>query len=288
VVPDFDQPPHASLNEVVRWQAGRARQLARGGWKRAGVNGSNGKIVEPDGPVASPRLLLGNGHEPPSAEAYRTLRTSLLLSREGGAPRVIVIASAAGTEGKTTTAVNTAAALASSGAPVLLIDGDLRLPRCHDALGLPLEPGLSEYLSGDVTAEPIQPTGVPNLSFLAAGHLGANPTQLLTSWRLGMLLWQARKTFDFIVIDSPPLLAVSDALLLANLADGVVLVTERGKTTLDGVKGAVQRLQQAGVTTLGVVLNRGEIEFEYYRYTRATVRTHTVPAAPVEGEEQYS
>jgi Mrp family chromosome partitioning ATPase len=104
-----------------------------------------------------------------------------------------------------------------------------------------------------------------------------------------MLLWQARKTFDFIVIDTPPLLAVSDALLVANLADGVVLVTERGKTTLDSMKGAVQRLQQAGVTTLGVVLNRGEIEFEYYRYTRATARPHVVTApASAEGEEQYS
>jgi uncharacterized protein involved in exopolysaccharide biosynthesis len=167
VVPDFDAPPHGSLNDAVRWQAGRARQLARIGWRRATPNG-NGKTVEPDGAVASPRLLLGDGHEPPSAEAYRTLRTSLLLSRDGGAPRVIVISSATGTEGKTTTAVNTAAALASSGAPVLLIDGDLRLPRCHDSLKLPLDPGLSEYLAGETSAEPIQPTGVPNLSFLAA------------------------------------------------------------------------------------------------------------------------
>jgi capsular exopolysaccharide synthesis family protein len=265
IIPDFDAPPPGPLPERLRWHAARARRRAVTEWARiAKLMSSNGKrvVVQP-----APPLVLGNGHDFLSAEAYRTLSTALVLPRTSASPRVIVITSAAGAEGKTTTAVNTAAALASAEAGVLLIDGDLRLPRCHESLGLPLGPGLSEYLGSDGNAESIQPTRIANLSFLAAGRLGANPNQLLTSWRLGMLLWQARKSFDFVVIDSPPVLAVSDALLLANLADGVIVVAERGRTREHALRSTVQRLYDAGVVPLGVVLNRGEVEPEYYRYT---------------------
>src|SRR6185295_12794327 len=104
----------------------------------------------------------------------------LLLSR-ATSPRVILVASASGTEGKTTTAVNTAAALASCGTPVLLIDGDLRLSRCHESLGRPVEPGLAEYLAGRVPEPPFQRTNVDNLFLLAAGRVPRNPGELLTS-----------------------------------------------------------------------------------------------------------
>src|SRR5206468_655628 len=140
--------------------------------------------------------------------------------------RVIVVTSATGNEGKTTTAVNTAAALATCGTPVLLIDGDLRLARCHEALGRPIEPGLAEYLASRVPEPPIQQTNIDNLFLLSAGRLPRNPGELLTSWRMSKLLRDARERYAFVVIDSPPVLVLSDGLLLANLADGVIVVAE--------------------------------------------------------------
>ena len=230
---------------------------------------SKGSLVpeDHDAGIPSPRLVLADRVFSPSAEAYRTLRTSLLLNQTPTPPRVIVIASAVGTEGKTTTAVNTAASLASCGATVLLVDGDLRLPRCHEALGLPLDPGLSGYLAGQVLSQPIQATSVKNLSFVAAGRPVQNPAELLTSWRMWQFLKAARDHFDFVVIDSPPLLAVSDGLLLSNVADGVLLVVESGRSREEQVHAAMLRLHQTGAVALGVVLNRGETENEYYDYS---------------------
>ncbi len=204
-----------------------------------------------------------------SVEAYRTLRTSLLLKQAPNSPRTIVFTSAVGTEGKTTTAVNTAVALASCGTSVLLIDGDLRLPRCHEALGLPGRPGLGEYLAGQLRSQPIQSTDVPNLSFVSAGRAPLNPTELLTSWRMWQLVRGARERFDYVIIDSPPVLAVSDALLLANIADGVVLVVQSRRSREDQAHAAIMRLQQVGAVILGAVLNRGEVDHEYYHYAYA-------------------
>jgi capsular exopolysaccharide synthesis family protein len=217
----------------------------------------------------------------PSAEAYQTLRTALLLSRGSTHPRVLLVTSAAAREGKTTTAVNMSLALASCGATVLLIDGDLRLPRCHEALRMAGHPGLTEYLSGRIVAHPIQATANRNLSFIAAGGAVANPTELLTSWRLSVLLRAIRKRFDYVVIDSPPVLAVSDGLLLANAVDGVLLVAESQRSATDRVQLAVRRLNQAGARVLGAVLNRGEVEREYYRYQYQRPRNGTDGSSPI-------
>jgi len=245
--------------------------------RRAGSANGNLSNRDPHAGIPSPRLLLGNGNVPSSAEAYRTLRTSLLLNQTPTPPRVIVIASAVGTEGKTTTAVNTAASLASCGATVLLVDGDLRLPRCHEALSVPLEPGLSGYLAGEALAQPIQATRVKNLSFVAAGRPVQNPAELLTSWRMWQFLKGARDHFDFVVIDSPPLLAVSDGLLLANVADGVLLVVESGRSREEQLQAAMLRLHQTGAVALGAVLNRGEVEVGYYDYSSPWGRVATEP-----------
>jgi receptor protein-tyrosine kinase len=231
-----------------------------------------------------PKLVLGNGHVWHSAEAYRTLRTSLLLHPSGAIPRVILVTSAIGTEGKTTTAVNTAAALATCGVRVLLIDGDLRLPRCHESLGMEPEPGLSEFLAWKLAEPPIRPTRVENLSFISAGGFVREATELLASWRMCELVERVRGEFDFVVIDSPPLLAVSDGVLIANLSDGVVLVADRGRSRRDQVRAAVQRLMQTGVAPLGAVLNRGEMEFSYYRYSRPS-RSAPPPGATAAQED---
>jgi succinoglycan biosynthesis transport protein ExoP len=223
-------------------------------------------------------LLIGNGTMPPRAEPYRTLRTSILLAPEN-TPQAILVASAAGAEGKTTTAINVAASLARCGASVLLIDGDLRLPRCHQALDLPVGPGLADFLAGRVPVEPIVPTKIENLSFLSAGTAAGNPAELLTSAPMSAMLRQVRERFNFIVIDSPPLLAVSDGYLLGNMADGVILVAERGRSRHDRLRMALQRLYETGAAPLGVVLNRGTIEREYYGYKR-TMKQST-PRRPV-------
>jgi capsular exopolysaccharide synthesis family protein len=267
VIPDFDTVLPHSAGARIRQRVAHTQHKAAKGLKRIGFGG-NGRhghgVLDPS--QASPPLVLGNGGTlPPPAEAYRTLRTSLLLSR-AVSPRVILIASAAGGEGKTTTAVNTAAALASCGATVLLIDADLRRPCCHHTLGVESEPGLSEFLTGQIETHPIQTTHIPNLSLLAAGQQVSNPTELLTSWLMCKLVQEAREKFDFVVLDSPPLLAVSDGLLLANLADGVVFVAEQGKSRSDRIRLAVQRLHTTGALPLGAVLNRGHVETEFYQY----------------------
>jgi len=281
VVPNFD-----GLLDDRKGLFSRVLRLGRTGSPNGHTNGhvnghanGNGKNGNGDGndikpaakPAAdpdSPPLLLGNGSVPPPAEAYRTLRTALLLSR-AISPRVILVSSATGAEGKTTTAVNMAAALATCGAKVLLVDADLRQPRCHTALGVTTSPGLGDFLTGRVAAEPIQPTHVENLSLLAAGHPAPNPTELLTSWLMCKLLQDARERYEFVVLDSPPLLAVSDGLLLANLADGVIFVAESGRSRQDDARVAIERVLQTGGVPVGAVLNRGRGDEAYYRYYQA-------------------
>ena len=274
VVPELDVTGPMAARDRLKRRAARAQRLARARFKQVAERVSssnshdNGHGAAATAAVKSPSLVLGNGHISASAEAFRTLRTELLLCRPSSTPRVLLISSAVSGEGKTTTAVNTAAALATCGATVLLIDGDLRLSRCHEAIGLAEAPGLTEYLLGEVTSEPIQETSVERLSFLSAGRFVANPSELLTSWRMAKLLQQARERYDFVVIDSPPLLAVSDGLLLANLSDGVIVVTERGRSRHDHLRTILQRLHHSGAVAVGAVLNRGDADSEYYRYSR--------------------
>lgn len=266
VVPELEVSGPMAARERLKLRAARAQRLARARFKQVAERVSGNAVVAaaPKGPS----LVLGNGHINASAEAFRTLRTELLLCRPSSTPRVLLVTSAVSGEGKTTTAVNTAAALATCGATVLLIDGDLRLSRCHEAIGLAEAPGLTEYLLGEVTSEPIQETSVERLSFLSAGRFVANPSELLTSWRMAKLLQMARERYDFVVIDSPPLLAVSDGLLLANLSDGVIVVTERGRSRHDHLRTILQRLHHTGAVAVGAVLNRGDADSEYYRYSR--------------------
>ncbi len=269
VVPDYDQPLVGSARLRLRRRLGRTRRRALDTWKRLGYLAFGNDAGAPPPPLGRPPFLLGNGTMPPRAEPYRTLRTALLLAPV--APQAIVITSSGASEGKSTTAVNTAAALARCGATVLLIDGDLRLPRCHQALGLPIGPGLTDFLAGEVSEAPIVSTHVDNLSFLPAGHAVPNTAELLAAEPMSAFLRAMREQFNFIIIDTPPILAVSDGLLLANLADGVVLVAQRGKSRHDRLRITLERLHQTGARILGVVLNRGGIDMEYTSY-RQTMR----------------
>jgi succinoglycan biosynthesis transport protein ExoP len=200
-------------------------------------------------------------------EAYRNLRTALLLSRAGAPPRMMLITSATSREGKTVTAVNIAAMLAQLGGDTLLIDADLRRARCHRVLAVNNHPGLTEVLTGARELhEVIQSTEVDNLYLLSAGSVPPNPTELLGSARMEESLKRLHENCEFVVIDSSPVLPVSDALLLAKLVDGVIVVANGTTTPRQQIRSACARIEYARGKILGVVLNRIKVNNPEYRY----------------------
>jgi len=203
-------------------------------------------------------------------EAYRSLRTALLLSRAGAPPKVLLITSAMSREGKTVTAVNTAVMLAQLGSNVLLIDADLRRARCHRVLAVDNHLGLTEVLTGSRELhEMIRQTEIENLHFLSSGSVPPNPTELLGSSKLGETLGRLREHYEYIVIDSPPVLPVSDSMLLAKVIDGAMLVANASATPRQQVKAACARLEYARAKILGVVLNKVKVhsaDYQPYHY----------------------
>ena len=221
-----------------------------------------------------PNTLMLLGSNSSAAEAYRALRTSVLLSAAGHAPRTILVTSGQPSEGKTTTAINTAVSLANLGASVLLIDADLRRPSIHKAFELDKMRGLSTYLSRDVEVkELIQKTEVPNLSLLPCGPPPPNPAELIGSERMKDMLRLLAQRYDHILIDSPPLMHVTDPVILSTLVDGVILVVHGGRSSRHMVQRARQELVSVGAKIFGIVLNNIDLAREgyydnyyYYRY----------------------
>jgi len=202
-----------------------------------------------------------------SAEAYRTLRTSILLSSWGAPPKVLLVTSPLAQEGKTTTSVNTAIVLAQRGARVLLVDADLRRPSIHKAFAVPQRPGLSEYLTGNISECPITPWAqLPNLYVLPSGGSPPHPAELLGSALMNNLLAEWRKQFDHIVIDTPPALSVTDAVLLSVQADSVILVIRSGQTTKQALRRARQLLAYVNSKIIGVVVNAMDLNASDYYY----------------------
>jgi succinoglycan biosynthesis transport protein ExoP len=225
------------------------------------------------GPYRNNRYVVSyNGRYSILGEAYRNLRTGLMLSRAGSHPRVTLITSAVPEEGKTTVSVNTAIVLAHAGGKVLLIDADLRIPQCHRRLAVSNTRGLTEVLTGLATPEEcIQPTAVDNLFLMTSGQTPPNPSELLSSPQMRQLLEHLAQSFDHIIIDSPPALPVSDPIVLAQLVDGVVLVAGASKTPKHQIKAALGRLRHAHAKVFGIVLNRIKLHkldyfYPYYKY----------------------
>jgi len=201
----------------------------------------------------------------PIAEAYRAVRTSILLSRAGEAPRTILFTSPGTGEGKTTTTLNTAIMFAQLGAPVLVIDADLRRPQCHEVLGTPNEVGLTELLTGQADpAQAVQQTRTP-LFLLSSGKQPPNPSELLGSERMKILLGTLQKQYEYILIDSPPVNSVIDPIVLSPAVDGVVLVIDQTDTSHRMAREARKKLEFARARILGTVLNRSDhVEDRYF------------------------
>jgi polysaccharide biosynthesis transport protein len=202
------------------------------------------------------------------AESYRALRTSLLLTFAGGPPKVILITSALPEEGKTTTSVNSAIVLAQKGTRVLLIDADLRRPSIHKTFGMGPKLGLSNVLTGTASLqETIIPSMVlPDLFILPAGTPPPNPAELLASTKMKNILEQLRKHYDHIVIDSPPTLSVTDAVVMSTGADAVVLVIHSGHTTKPALRRARDILLQVNARVCGVLVNAVDLNSPDYYY----------------------
>src|SRR5216684_3689055 len=191
------------------------------------------------------------------AESYRALRTSLLLSNLGAPPKVIMVTSARPQEGKTTTSINTAIVLAQKGVRVLLVDGDLRRPSIHKTLGMGPRSGLSNVLTGSATLQQTITTSpvLPNLFIMPAGTPPPNPAELLASSNMRDLIVELRELYDHIVIDTPPTLSVTDAVVLSPRADATILVIRSGQTTKPALRRARDILMQVNAHVAGVLLN---------------------------------
>jgi polysaccharide biosynthesis transport protein len=204
----------------------------------------------------------------PVAESCRSLRTNILFSGADRQLKTIVVSSPHPREGKTTCVVYLGTTMAQSGQRVLLIDTDMRRPRLHNLIGTNNEKGLSNLIIGDTDYDSmIKQTEIPNLFVLPCGPLPPNPAELLMTNRFGVVLGELAKRFDRIILDSPPLHPVTDAVVLAQQVDGVILVAQSGRTLRDDLKRASRQVRSVKGSLVGVILNAMEMsEKGYYGY----------------------
>jgi tyrosine-protein kinase Etk/Wzc len=193
----------------------------------------------------------------PAAEAYRNLRMNLMFMSTDDEPiRTVLFSSPGPSEGKSTTAINFAVMLAQQGQRVLMIDADLRRPSLHRALDVLREPGLTNLLIGNAEPrETVRPNVLPNLDFLPSGPFPPNPSELLNSKAMARMLEEFEGRYDQVIVDSPPVLAVTDAAILAVHTDGVVMVLRSGETEQRTAERSVEQLRRLGVRVFGAVLN---------------------------------
>lgn len=200
-------------------------------------------------------LIVQKDSKSPISEAYRAVRTNLQFASAGRDINCIIFTSATPSEGKSASISNVALAMAQDGKKVLLIDADMRKPVQHQIFGL-FNKGLSNCIAMNMSLdEAIQPSDHPNLDILASGPVPPNPSELLGSQKMDELLQQVKNIYDYVLVDMPPVLAVTDAAVLSSKVDGIVFVIRSGKISPDEAKLAKSRLEQAGANILGAVLN---------------------------------
>jgi non-specific protein-tyrosine kinase len=202
----------------------------------------------------------------PASEAYRTLRTNIQFSSLDKPVRTILVTGVEAGEGKSTTLANLAVVMAQGGKRVVAVDCDLRRPTLHKVFGLAAEPGLTTAILDPAAPIPGQKTQVEGLSVLTCGPLPPNPSDLLGSRRFEDILDGLAKSADIVLLDAPPIVAVSDAAILASKVDGVILVVNAGKTKRDPARRARSLLDKVNAHVLGVVLNNAPVERSMYTY----------------------
>ncbi|WP_090236274.1 CpsD/CapB family tyrosine-protein kinase [Fictibacillus solisalsi] len=213
-------------------------------------------------------LITHNNPKSPISEQYRTIRTNIQFSSIDTQYQSIMVTSSSPGEGKSTTVANLAVVLAQQGKSVLLIDGDLRKPTVHYTFKVSNIQGITNVLTRQISLEDAAvQTSVDDLSVLPSGPVPPNPSELLNSKAMEILVEEAKTRYDYVLFDTPPVLAVTDAQILANRCDGVVLVTSSGKTEKEAAIKAKELLDNANAKILGVVLNQKEMnENSYYYY----------------------
>jgi capsular exopolysaccharide synthesis family protein len=241
--------------------------------KRRLLGGSAALQKRNGNPSDNPELLMNVDGRSPLAESYRHLRTSVLLSSAGRAPRSLLVTSSLPGEGKTTTAVNTAVSLAQNGASVVIIDADMRRPRLRSIFGLSDRAGLSSILSSELSEAEVlamlSTVSVNGLHVLTAGSIPPNPAELLGSDQMRRLMIIMQSKFNHVVVDSPPISSFTDGVLISSMVDGVLLVVQGGKSSRHVVKRSRQLLQDVGAKIFGVVLNNVNLQsHDYYYYHR--------------------
>jgi len=211
-------------------------------------------------PAIHPALITLNDPRSPGAEAFRTLRTNLMFSSLERPLATLLVTSPAPEEGKSTTLANLAVTLAQGGRSTILVDCDLRRPRLHDIFGVPIAPGLSNAILGKAEAPPLTPTGVEGLSLLPAGDTPPNPADLLGSRHMEAIIANLKSRADIVLFDAPPVIAVTDAALLASKLDGVLLVVSAGHTRRDHAQRAKALLEKIHVRIVGTVLTNASVD----------------------------
>jgi non-specific protein-tyrosine kinase len=207
----------------------------------------------------------------PISEAYRTLRTNLDFSSLDEPIKTMLVTSASPEEGKSTVLANLAVATAQTGRKVILVDCDLRRPTLHSLFNLKNDVGLTTMVVDDVAMEspPLQDAGVEGLQLVSSGPLPPNPSELLSSRRMEEIIAALLKRADVVLFDAPPVVAVTDAAVLATKVDGVLLVINAGGTKRDYARAAKARLEKVNANLLGAVLNNVRFDVSLHRYYAA-------------------
>jgi len=214
-------------------------------------------------------LITVTNPKSPISEAYRTLRTNIIFSAVDQDIRTIMVTSSGAGEGKSTTAANIAATYAQNNQRVVVLELDLRKPTVHKTFNLSNRIGITHILTKQVELEEaIQESNIPNLDVITSGPTPPNPSELVGSKALANIILKLKEKYDLIVIDTPPVLAITDSQLIASYCDGVVLVAESGKVKRTALLHAKERLQVVNARILGVVINNAKRKKEdnYYYY----------------------
>ena len=215
---------------------------------------------------ASAALFVHHGLEPMVSECYRGLRSSILFSTPGHAPRILLVTSTLPSEGKTVTTANLATVMAKAEPQVLVVDSDLRRPTLHRIFNVPKEPGLTSFLVGETDELPFVPTFIPNLFIIPSGPVPPNPSELLGSTRMEEFLRRAQEQFGLVILDSSPIMSVTDAAILSTKVEGVLLVIKAEAVPRKAAMDAVGQLQDFKAPILGTVLNNVPIHRDGYYY----------------------